>query len=117
MKRSLLLVLFVCMGFPSWAQDYVVLGDSCFDAKNYVAAAKNYDLFLEKVEGRSNMIAYRAARSWSMAGDSVRALAAVRKYVSNNYINEYYTFSGKLMNDKAFDLLKYTPEWKAVVAE
>jgi predicted esterase len=117
MKRSLLLVLFVCMVCRCWAQNYVTLGDSCFDAKNYVEAAKNYDLFLDKVEGRSNMIAYRSARSWSMAGDSERALEAVRKYVSNNYINEYYTFSDKLINDKAFDLLKNKPEWKGIIAE
>jgi hypothetical protein len=117
MKRFLMIILLVFLAAHSWSQDYVAIGDSCFNVKNYSAAASNYDLFLQKVESRSNMIAYKSAKSWSLAGDSVRALAAVRKYVSNNYINEYYTFSGKLMNDKAFDLLKNKTEWKGIIAE
>jgi hypothetical protein len=117
MKRFLMIILLVFLAAHSWSQDYVAIGDSCFNVKNYSAAASNYDLFLQKVESRSNMIVYKSAKSWSLAGDSVRALAAVRKYVSNNYINEYYTFSGKLMNDKAFDLLKNKTEWKGIIAE
>ncbi|MBB2148310.1 alpha/beta hydrolase-fold protein [Pedobacter gandavensis] len=98
------------------AQDYALLGDSCFQVKNYQAAAENYELFLEKVESRSNIIAYRAAKSWSLLGNKEKALVAVKKYVANNYINRYHIFGDQLTKEPIFDLLKDDARWKEIIA-
>lgn len=109
-------MLFALIYISAKAQDYVALGDSCFKAKDYNCAAKNYDLFLEKIESRSNLIAYRSARSWSLAGDKERAIAAIKKYVANNYENNYMVFSDRLLKERAFDLIKDDARWKEIIA-
>lgn len=109
-------MLFALIYISAKAQGYVALGDSCFKAKDYNCAAKNYDLFLEKIESRSNLIAYRSARSWSLTGDKERAIAAIKKYVANNYENNYMVFSDRLLKERAFDLIKDDARWKEIIA-
>jgi predicted esterase len=116
MKKIYLVMLFALMYISAKAQDYIATGDSCFKAKDYICAAKNYDLFLEKIESHSNQIAYRSARSWSLAGNKDRAIAAVKKYVANNYENNYMVFSDRLLNEPAFDLIKDDARWKEIIA-
>ncbi|WP_421944036.1 alpha/beta hydrolase-fold protein [Pedobacter sp.] len=115
MRRIILSAILLLTSVFGWSQDYVALGDSCFAAKKFTDAAKNYDLFLEKVESRSNMIAYRAAKSWSLAGNQEKALAAVKKYVANNYINNMVFFSDGLIKEEAFNPIKSSPEWKNIL--
>lgn len=116
MKKNYLTILLTFVLAAANAQNYIAIGDSCFKAKDYSCAAKNYDLFLEKIEGRSNMIAYRSAKSWSLAGDKDQAIVAVRKYVYNNYENNYNFFSDLLVKEKAFNLINDDPRWKDIIA-
>lgn len=115
MKRIILPIVFSFIATVSWSQDYVSVGDSCFKTSDFNCAAKNYDLFLEKVEGRSNMIAYRSAKSWSMAGNREKAFAAIRKYVANNYLNGVTNFSNELSGEKSFHSLQNEQEWKEIL--
>lgn len=98
------------------AQNYVAIGDSCFKAGNYREAARNYDLYLEKVESRSNVIALRSAKAWGLAGDKTNTLTSVRKYIENNYDNGVVVFSDQLLKEKDFDFLKSESEWKQLLA-
>lgn len=116
MKKFQVLIILTCLATFAHAQDYAALGDSCFKVKNYQAAAENYELFLEKVESRSNRMAYQAAKSWSLVGNKDKALAAVKKYVDNNYLNEYYMFSDQLIKEPTLDLLKNDTRWKEIIA-
>lgn len=108
-------MLFAFTFISAKAQDYIAMGDSCFKAKDYACAAKNYDLFLEKIESRSNMIAYKSAKAWAMAADKERTIAAIKVYVKNNYENDYPIFSNRLINEKAFDLVKDDERYKAIL--
>jgi predicted esterase len=116
MKKTLLLILLAFVFISAKAQDYIAMGDSCFKAKDYPSAAKNYDLFLAKIESRSNMIAYKSAKAWAMAADKERTIAAVKIYVKNNYENDYPIFSNMLIREKAFDLVKDDERYKAILA-
>ncbi|MEO8947534.1 MAG: hypothetical protein ABI308_03925 [Mucilaginibacter sp.] len=98
------------------AQNYVSQADSCFKAKNYSCAAQNYDLFLQKVEGRSNVIAYRAATSWSLTGDKDRAFNAISIYIRNNYLNGVIIFSKDMIAEKSFDRLKNDIRWQTLIS-
>lgn len=109
-------MLFAFFFISAKAQDYIAAGDSCLKVKDYTAAAKNYDLFLKRVESRSNMIAYKAAKAWAMAGDKERTIVAVKLYVANNYENNYHIFSEKLIKEKAFDLVKDDERYKMILA-
>lgn len=116
MKRTILLGLCVLTYISAIAQNYVALGDSCFKAKDYSCAGKNYDLFLQKIESRSNMIAYKSAKAWAMAGDKEHTIASMKVYVANNYENEVYVFSDQLTKEKAFRLVKDDERYKDILA-
>jgi len=98
MRKLLILLLFL----PTLvsAQNYIGNADSCFKLKDYTCAGTNYDLFLNKVENRSNNIAYRSAISWSLAENKEKAFAAINLYVRNNSLNNYYFFSDHLIKEK-----------------
>src|SRR3569623_458508 len=102
MKKLLfLLLLLPCM---CGAQNYFAKADSCIKIKDYRCAAANYDLAL-KADTESNGIAYLSAKAWGMAGDKEKAFAAIRIYIRNNALNNWYFFSDKLMKEKSFDFL------------
>lgn len=109
-------MLFAFLFISAKAQDYIAMGDSCFKTKNYLCAAQNYDLFLAKVESRSNMIAYKSAKAWAMAADKERTIAAIKIYVKNNYENDYPIFSNRLIKERAFDLVKDDERYKNILA-
>lgn len=112
MKKLIILLLFV----PKilFAQNYIALGDSCFKAKDYICAGKNYDLYLKTDD--SNGIAYRSALSWSMANDKEKAIKAILTYVRNNYSNGVTVFSKQLLQEKTFNFLKDDQRWKDIIA-
>jgi len=116
MKQISLLIQLTIIFISANAQNYVAIGDSCYKAKDYRCAAKNYDLFLEKIESHSNQIAYRSAKAWSITGDKDRAIAAVKLYVANQYENNYLFFHDELEKEKAFDVLKDDSRFKAILA-
>jgi len=115
-KKTYLITLLIFLFFAAKAQNYVAIGDSCFKVQDYLCAAKNYDLFLEKIESRSNMIAYNSAKAWSLAGDKERTIAAVKIYVANSYENNDLIFSDRLIKEKAFDFVKNDVRFKEILA-
>ena len=107
----LLLVLLPWLNHAS-AQDYAQLGDSCFALKDYTCAGINYDLFLEKVEGRSNNIAFKSARAWGLAGDTEKTIQGIRLWIANNYENNSPLFGDRLLKEPAFELVRSDKRWK-----
>ncbi len=97
------------------AQNYVGAADSCFKLKDYVCAATNFDLFLDRVEGDSNNIAYRSAVSWSLAGNKEKAFPALKRYMKNNTLNGETTFSDELLSEKSFAFLSDDERWTAII--
>jgi len=116
MKRIVLLVLCTFIYISARAQNYIALGDSCFKAKDYSCAGKNYDLFLQKIESRSNMIAYKSAKAWALASDKEHTISSIKIYVANNYNNEVYVFSDDLIKEKAFGFVKDDERYKEILA-
>jgi len=115
MKKIRLLVLMASALSYAKAQNYVGAADSCFKLKDYVCAATNYDLFLDKVEGESNNIAYRSAVAWSLAGNKDKAFLAIKRYMKNNTLNGETTFSDELLSEKSFDVLRDDERWAAII--
>jgi len=115
MKKNYLLMLMLVAFSYAEAQNYVAAADSCFKLKDFVCAATNYDLFLDKVEGDSNNIAYRSALSWSLAHNKEKAFSALNRYMKNNILNGQTTFSDELLNEQSFDFLKDDGRWIAII--
>ena len=113
MKKLIFLLLL--LPFASKAQNYMAIADSCFKLKNYVCAATNYNLALDKLDPESNGIAYYAATSWALAKDKEKTFTALNRYVKNNALNNNTFFSDKLLKEKNFDFLKDDPRWQAMI--
>ena len=116
MKKLILLMLFMPSLLGAQNINYLGAADSCFKMKDYVCAATNYDLFLDKVEGESNQIAFLSAISWSLAKNKEKAFESINRYIKNNALNNNYFFSDKLINEKSFEILKDDPRWKLVIS-
>jgi len=112
------LIFLFCLFFTAQnlnAQNYVKTADSCFRVENYQCAGEQYDLFLEKVEGKSNMIAYRSARAWAKAGQPNKAFTALNRYADNNFLLGNDFFSMQLKEDSSFVKLHDQPKWKELL--
>ncbi|ASU31909.1 alpha/beta hydrolase [Mucilaginibacter xinganensis] len=113
-KIILLFLLFPCL-LKAQQVNYIERADSCFKTKDYEGAATNYDAYLDKQNPESNIIAYRAAIAWCMAGDKEKTFTALSRYVKNNALNNYYFFSEKLLKEKEFDFIKEDPRWREMI--
>ena len=99
------------------AQNYVDKADSCTKAKNYICAATNYELYLARTDSSSNGIALRAARAWANSGDKDRTISAIKIYIRNNALNNYYFFSKDLETDASFHFLKNDSRWITLLSQ
>lgn len=113
-KLFLLFMLLLTSSF-CLAQNYPALADSCNKIQDYECAGKNYDLFLANVEAKSNMIALWSATAWAKVKNKEKVLNALIKFVENNYINENFDIEQQLQDEKSFDFLKDSKEWKDLI--
>jgi hypothetical protein len=116
MKKILLLMLIFPAMLKAQEKDYFAAADSCLKLKDYVCAGTNYDTYLDKLDPESNGVAYMAAKAWAMAMDKEKTFIALNRYVKNNALNNNPFFSGQLLKEKAFDILRDDPRWTAMIA-
>ena len=111
--------IFILLLIPCFAaaQNYVDRADSCAKAKDYACAATNYELYLAHTDSSSNGIALRAAMAWAQTHDKDRTIAALKVYVRNNALNNYYFFSKDLETDPGFDFLKNDSRWITLLSQ
>jgi len=112
-KLIFILLLMPCVAF---AQNYVGKADSCMKLNDYACAATNYDLYLAKADSSSNGIAYRSALAWAKTGDKDGTINAIKVYIRNNALNNYYLFSKDLESEAGFDFVRKDPRWISLLS-
>lgn len=89
---------------------HVTVADSLYDAGDYLLSAEAYDAAFALQEGSSANY-YNAACSWSLAGDSRRALDALERAAEAGHANPEW-----MESDSDLDPLHGEPEWRELLA-
>lgn len=121
LKKQILLLVIIFISifaFSAMAQekDYYAIADECFKSEDFECAGTNFDLFLEKIESRSNNAAFRSAISWAKLKNKAKTLVALQKFVQNNYANGINKFSQTLLDESSFEFLKSESGWEEIIA-
>lgn len=108
-------MIFLCL--EGYSQRYINIADSCFKLKNYSCAAVNFETYLDRENPESNVIAFRAAISWALAGEGEKTFIALQRYIKNNALNNMTFYSAKLETEKGFDFIRSDSRWIAMLEQ
>ncbi len=110
--KQLLTIACLLLAFAAKAQTFEALimkGDEQYKAKDYLAAAKNYEKALEMKAGNSGDY-YNAACYWALTGDTIKSIAYIQQAAEAGWRNKKW-----MLQDSDLTSLHKIEGWQKAV--
>ncbi|MCI5081580.1 MAG: hypothetical protein MRY78_07815 [Saprospiraceae bacterium] len=110
--KQLLTIVCLLLAFAAKAQTFeelIMKGDKQYQAKEYLAAAKNYEKALEMKAGNSGDY-YNAACYWALTGDTIKSIAYIQQAAEAGWRNKKW-----MLQDSDLTSLHKVEGWQKAV--